>query len=513
MPPLLLRCALIALGGWAALGTWPGVAAAQDRPTVFIHGFNSDGTGWAGTAERLRNSTAIAPMTPNMSWRERFGDQVSILNQDPAYASLPGSTIAIGHSNGGLAAREWSRTRPLSGVVTIGTPHRGAPILPQLGHWAVFSGSTTFLVSRVIQTYAHQTDFSWTISHIANLLGWSSEFAIWSASYLGAAFGVYQALPVAGDMHPYGGYLASLNGGGNLHREATSLGGRVGVVSVAHDFFYAGPARAIVPAQADTVAALLYGTAYGLMGWANFILARADPMDARAISQALSLLSLSGQLLSVDPVYCSLVSTLERNRCDTNDGLVPYWSQEYPNAQNLYIGFAHNDGPAHIQEREAGTDILYTALVAFLQVPPRSAGSSPPPSGPGPSNPSDPDEPDDPGGDDWGGTLAPDAGLHPGDGLRSANGAYHFVYQGDGNLVLYDAWGTPMWASHTEGSVPGVVVMQGDGNLVMYDGQSVPIWHTGTHGYGGAYLEVGNDGNVVVYDAHGSPLWATGTAQ
>jgi pimeloyl-ACP methyl ester carboxylesterase len=512
MPRLALRLALVSLIGLAAASAVADTAAAQERPTVFIHGFNSDGSGWSGTAERLRASTAIAPLIPNVSWRQIFQDQVGELNRDSTYASLPGSTIAIGHSNGGLAAREWSKTRPLSGVVTIGTPHRGAPILPQIGHWAAFSGSTTALVARVVQAYAQPTDWSWTISHIANLLGWSSEFAIWSVSYLATAFGLNQALPVSNDMHPYGGYVADLNGSSNLSREAHSIAGRVGVVSVAHDFFYAGPARAIIPGQADTIAALLYSSAYGLMGWANYILGQADPMDLHSINQALSLLSLSGQLLSIDPVYCSMVSTLERSRCDTNDGLVPYWSQEYPNAQNLYIGYSHNDGPAHIQEREAGTDILYTALVAFLQVPPRSAGSPP---APGPA-PGDTTDPGDPGGEDApenSGTLSPDTALHPGDSLASSNGLYHLVYQGDGNLVLYDDGGRPLWASHTDGSAPGVAVMQGDGNFVIYNGYSDPIWHTATHGYGGAYLEVGNDGNVVIYDASGSPLWATGTAR
>ena len=500
-----------AAGVLALAGGLPVSVMAQERPAVFIHGFNSDGSGWSGTAERLRSMTLIAPMAPNLSWRQPFRDQVAELNRTSPYGSLPGSTIAIGHSNGGLAAREWSKTRRLSGVVTIGTPHRGAPILPQIGYWAAFSGSTTTLVSRVLQTYASATNWSWTISHIANYLGWTSEFAIWSVTYLGAAFGLNQALPVSSDMHPYGGYLASLNDSTNLNREASAVGGRVGVVSVAHDFFYAGPARAIVPGQADTVAALLYGSAYGLMGWAHYILSQADPMDAPSISQALSLLSLSGQLLSVDPVYCSMVSSLQRNRCDTNDGLVPYWSQEYPNTQNLYIGFSANDGPAHTQEREAGTDVLYTALVAFLQVPRRLGDPAPPPAPPpAPDDPPDSDGSGDSAGD---GRLAPDTALDPGQGLFSSNGQYHLVYQGDGNLVLYDAGGTPLWASHTEGSLPGVLVMQGDGNLVMYDGHDVPIWHTATHGHGGAYLEVGNDGNVVVYDAQGLPLWATETTR
>jgi pimeloyl-ACP methyl ester carboxylesterase len=487
--------------------------SAQDRPTVFLHGFNSDGSGWSGTAERLRASTAITPMIPNLAWRQPFTEQVRDLNHNPAYASLPSSTIAVGHSNGGLAAREWSRTRPLSGVVTVGTPNRGAPILPQIGHWAVFSGGTSALVSRVLQSYAEQTDWSWTIGHIAHVLGWAAEFSIWSVAYLAVALGLDQTLPVSSDMHPYGDYLASLNGASNLQREASSVGGRVGVVSVAHDFFYAGPARAIIPGQADTVAALLYGSAYGLMGWASYIISQADPMDVHSIDQGLSLLSLSGQLLSIDPVYCSMVSTFDLSRCDTNDGLVPYWSQEYPDSQNLYIGYSRNDGPAHIQEREASTDVLYTALVAFLQVPLRSAGQGPAPAPVPPAdNPPDPGDSEESGG---GGadTLASGTALHAGEGLFSANGRYHLVYQGDGNLVLYRDDGTPLWASHTDGSAPGVVVMQGDGNLVMYDGQDVPIWHTGTSGYGGAWLVVGNDGNVVVYDAHGSPLWATDTVQ
>src|SRR5947209_4484669 len=52
--------------------------------------------------------------------------------------------------------------------------------------------------------------------------------------------------------------------------------------------------------------------------------------------------------------------------------------------------------------------------------------------------------------------------------ITSANGQYTFVYQGDGNLVLYGPGGA-LWASNTGGRSVGECIMQGDGNLVIYD--------------------------------------------
>jgi hypothetical protein len=54
--------------------------------------------------------------------------------------------------------------------------------------------------------------------------------------------------------------------------------------------------------------------------------------------------------------------------------------------------------------------------------------------------------------------------------------------------------------------------MQMDGNLVVYDAGGTPIWASGTNGYSGAWLIVQDDGNVVIYSASGAPLWASGTS-
>lgn len=92
--------------------------------------------------------------------------------------------------------------------------------------------------------------------------------------------------------------------------------------------------------------------------------------------------------------------------------------------------------------------------------------------------------------------------------LWSPNRAYQMAMQGDGNLVVYDAAGRPMWATGT--SVFGSsLVMQSDGNLVMYDPRNAPIWATATSAPGST-LRMQDDGNLVLYDGYGKPLWDSG---
>ena len=78
-------------------------------------------------------------------------------------------------------------------------------------------------------------------------------------------------------------------------------------------------------------------------------------------------------------------------------------------------------------------------------------------------------------------------GAEPGPVDQSASGRYRFIYQGDGNLVLYDG-GTPLWASNTDGKPVGVCIMQDDGNLVIYARGGQPIWASDTWQHPGSRL-------------------------
>src|SRR5690606_16081605 len=147
-------------------------------------------------------------------------------------------------------------------------------------------------------------------------------------------------------MLPNSSYLSSLNGSSNLSKEASRAPNRVGIVSVASNFFYAGPARAIVPQHADAIADGMYAIASALLFWGHQILVQAPPSDTRAIDQALTLIAVADQILAIDPTWCLMVSSTNLVDCVENDGLVPVTSQKYPGAPNLYIR-----GPAHREEK------------------------------------------------------------------------------------------------------------------------------------------------------------------
>lgn len=82
--------------------------------------------------------------------------------------------------------------------------------------------------------------------------------------------------------------------------------------------------------------------------------------------------------------------------------------------------------------------------------------------------------------------LRPGEQLLPGQSL-TAHG-YRLINQLDGNVVLYDRLGVPVWATDTF-HAPGRLEMQADGNLVLYDADGVPRWATSTF-EAGALLEL-----------------------
>lgn len=107
-----------------------------------------------------------------------------------------------------------------------------------------------------------------------------------------------------------------------------------------------------------------------------------------------------------------------------------------------------------------------------------------------------------------GSTIRAGEVLRPGGALWSANGRYTFVYQHDGNVVLYGPPGA-LWDSATAGSAPGVLIMQTDGDLVLYNRDGHPF-DTGTWGHPGASLQLRDDARVVLV-VDGTEIFSTPT--
>jgi tyrosinase len=108
--------------------------------------------------------------------------------------------------------------------------------------------------------------------------------------------------------------------------------------------------------------------------------------------------------------------------------------------------------------------------------------------------------------------MQPGEVLNPGQAITSPNGRYTFVYQTDGNLVLYGPAGA-LWATNTDGKPVGAAIMQGDGNLVIYGPGNLYVWDSATDNNPGSHLIVQDDGNVVIYRPDTTPVWDTGTWQ
>jgi hypothetical protein len=112
-----------------------------------------------------------------------------------------------------------------------------------------------------------------------------------------------------------------------------------------------------------------------------------------------------------------------------------------------------------------------------------------------------------------GAVLAAGDDAAEGDFLQSTEKDYRLIVQGDGNLVVYNGAGTPIWSSQTDGKLkpPYKLSMQTDGNLVLY-AQNGVVWATNTDGSGsGNQLRMQTDGNLVLYDRAENPLWASGS--
>ena len=113
-------------------------------------------------------------------------------------------------------------------------------------------------------------------------------------------------------------------------------------------------------------------------------------------------------------------------------------------------------------------------------------------------------------------TLNPGASLSVNQELRSNNGLYVLIMQGDGNLVLYEGVMTPprraVWSTNTWNLPPerrpNRAAMQQDGNFVLYSTTGAE-WASGTWTFPGSRLILQDDRNLVIYDPNNIARWAS----
>ena len=359
---------------------------ADDRPVVFVHGLNSAGGTWAGAASRLQSTLAMRGHTPTQDWRSAYQSQAAQL--DANVAGLSSAAIGVGHSNGGLVSREWSRRHPLSGVLSIGTPHQGAPLVRNILTWANFNFYLGNALSSVFGSAAecayYGCGWEWVIFQdgLDQLLTVVGGLTNASLANLVTTVGIELSAPVVAQMVPLSSYLQDLNSAANRNREAAEIPARVGIVSAAHNFLDAGAFRAVWPEAADDIDFVKDLTIVVLDFWANYLYTNSD-VDSFAFNIADAMSDAAGFLAAMDPFWCEVVSWPGMGACYVNDTIVPDWSQVYPGGTVIFTGF---DGPAHIRETTESDAWIRHALTNLMNVPVRTGPPAPPSSSPPPGS-------------------------------------------------------------------------------------------------------------------------------
>ena len=194
-------------------------------------------------------------------------------------ATVGNDVVVIGHSNGGIVARQWSQVRPVSALVTVGTPHRGAPIVPNLASYARLNLHLLSFHQRCVSRLFGSACCNWQSLLTSYSLWWNLAYDLASSSIvqIGASLGLTAgAAGAAGDgARLHVSVRAQLAGEPGCAR-ASEVPTRVGIVSTAHNFYWGGALRAAFPDHGDAVAYWRDIARLGMDYAAAYLLAHAD---------------------------------------------------------------------------------------------------------------------------------------------------------------------------------------------------------------------------------------------
>jgi pimeloyl-ACP methyl ester carboxylesterase len=393
----------------AVLGPRP--AAAQDPPLVLVHGFKSNGVTWVDAQSRFNRQLTVTVYNPTISWDALFPEQAAQLQGK--LPGVPGVPIVVGHSNGGVVAREWSKSRPLKGLLTLSSPNQGAPIANNAIAWGMYNASIVSGLLNVQASFANPNEGSyWILSVIQGALAFAADTVSTGVAALAATgFDIYA--PVFSQDKVGSPYLQSLNSPGYLARESAAIPNRVSIATYVPDYNLGGAFRALSPDNADYFRAALWAALGTLDVWAGTIASSGVPRDIERSPRMLT----AAFLLSLhENMWCQAVSdptpyaVTAGGSCYPNDTFIPTWSHVLPGS----LVIPKPNMPAHTQQTQRMIPVLYEVLTTQMGIAPRAASG-------GPGTPS---------------ILPGGSQLSPGQEIWSPDRRYRLAFQTDGNLVI-----------------------------------------------------------------------------
>jgi pimeloyl-ACP methyl ester carboxylesterase len=398
-PRLFAVCAQIALACLLAPCVARTASGQEPRPVVLVHGFFADGLSWAEAQWAFEHGMNVKTYAPTLGWERRLFRQKNDLISYMNGLQLPNNTILVAHSFGALTAREASKERAISGILTVGSPHGGAPIAESINfglpeaYGALMSWNVASAWENYVHADANSTPWCWgssTETYCDEQAFFTME-ALINAGVIAAGTAAITSLFEANavlhdggslqDIEPGSTFVDSLDSDENLAREAQTMGDRR-VALLSH---YTGanfriwevsrPSQAswITGMQVYTILQLMWSADY----YANMYNEMSDPHYDEKKLNWYKLFTVGASLETLEIMWCSWTGQLELQPysfCQEGDGLFSINAQQWP-------GGALNDhitGPAHTSEKASGA--FHSRAQFWLQnrfgvidIPPSSA--------------------------------------------------------------------------------------------------------------------------------------------
>jgi pimeloyl-ACP methyl ester carboxylesterase len=316
-------------------GDFMRVVRSTGPALVLQHGFFSDAKTWKRMDGWLGQDVAVGSVYRlTLPWSWKYEDEAGVLRAKIGTATASSGAILVGHSNGGMVVRYLAR-HPLTGadasvpkanikaVITVGTPHWGAPI-------ARYGASINRL-------------FGWgglrPLLACAIPLAGCSAFHLLTASSLVNVFTPFASnIPVLDEMQPNDRYHSAFNSETEGFRRfgiSSQLGPRWLPWRIWGDAYCfpesgcggGGQVRRIDRIYKRDIACVIMGSIFGR--WDAAARCAFDASFVRGFERMFGMLSeVSG------------------------DGIVPAWSQTYPHivSDDQYLV---NNGPSHLGETKS----------------------------------------------------------------------------------------------------------------------------------------------------------------
>lgn len=252
--------------------------------------------------------------------------------------------------------------RAWSGVITVGTPHWGAPLAAsardgEIGAWILgVVGDAGDAVNYYTNLF-FDNSISTAIDRYGDLIGLSADLLNWVAT-----LELSSAEPVTADMVPGSNFLTNgVNSTSNITREASAIPVRVGITSAVtnnNGIVWKGLRGADWQGPYNTqnaISAAFFAAYAAAAMYEN----PDDPNQVDINANAYRFWDAGADLDIMDENWCILMGAWNGTGCMPSDGIVPVWAQGYPGASSVAI-----TGPSHTEETTSAQ--LHTVLVSTL---------------------------------------------------------------------------------------------------------------------------------------------------